>query len=90
MTDSASYVIDPPLRGVPDERVICRHCSGELMAVAEFHGSVSMAGLRWFQWRHVTTGKGTCAVTYDGEPYDEWEATRRIEKAERAEDEAAS
>ena len=80
-----AYRFETPLRGLPENRVLCRHCSGELEAVAEFHRSIAMKGIRSFQWRHVKTGIEKCVRTFEAEPYDGWEATRKIEAAEHNE-----
>ena len=67
----------PPRRGV--EPVLCTHCGGELQAVGEIVGYISIAGLRDYLWQHVSDGRNTCSRTYEARPYDTWAATQRIE-----------
>lgn len=78
--DNRSYTkFKEPLRG----DVACRHCGGEIEAIAETHMSFSIQGIRAFSWQHVKTGIGRCVVAYEAEPYDGWEATRKIETASK-------
>jgi hypothetical protein len=79
MQDNRSYVkFEQPLRG----DVSCRHCGGEIEAIAETHsGFAAIVGIRSFTWRHVKTGSGVCTQSFEADPYDGWEATRRIETA---------
>jgi hypothetical protein len=75
MSDATRVMFVTPLKG----DVICRHCSSEIEAIGEYHTNPSMKGLRWFVWRHVKSGKLECTQVSAADPYDDWEATRRIE-----------
>jgi hypothetical protein len=76
---------DKPKRGLPDGGgVLCRHCGRELEAVGESSIGISVSGIRWYSWRHVRTQTIRCVVEFEGEPYDDWDATQKIETAERA------
>ena len=59
--------------------VLCGHCNGEIEAISEQTGSVGIAGLRDYQWRHVKDGAHTCTQTFVARPYDAWAATRALE-----------
>lgn len=78
--------IDPPLRGQPP--VLCTNCGEELVAVADIHQSLSINGLRAYEWQHLATGDPCCDLHPLGRPYDGWDATRQIEAARRARYEA--
>jgi hypothetical protein len=67
----------PPIRN----NILCEHCGGELEAVAHIIGSMEIAGLSEYEWRHVKTGEPTCTRIYKGRPYDGWAATRRVNEA---------
>lgn len=70
---------DPPVDG----GVICTHCGGPLVAVAELrHGGYFIDGCRDYDWRHAGNLDRQCPPVYrSAQPYDGWKATALIEAA---------
>ena len=68
---------DPPKSG----GVRCRHCSGEIVAVARILHVVEIAGLADYDWRHANGERGCPPIVTTAEPYDAWYASRLMERA---------
>jgi hypothetical protein len=69
---------DPPLRS----DVLCRYCHQEIAAAARIIGSLELAGVHEYEWRHVATDSPTCIETRVASPYDAWAATRKLRAVE--------
>lgn len=71
-----------PLRGEP--AVSCRHCLAEIEAIGMVDSLLYIQGCRPYVWRHFDTGELKCEPDPPAaQPYDAWDATRKIAAGER-------
>lgn len=77
-----AYPFDEPI----DPRVLCRNCVESIVATAVVYGNgLSIKGLNEYRWVHAD-GQAECPPPQPppvAQPYDGWEATRRVEAVRR-------
>jgi hypothetical protein len=80
MSTIHEFPFDPPI----EPGIGCRNCPGSLAATAVVYGSgLSIQGLNEYRWVHVETGSEQCLPHTTAQPFDGWQATKRVEAVRR-------